>query len=104
MKHVLDFIVVGAQRSGTTSLFAYLRQHPEIVVPAGKEVPYFTHARHQVSWEEYMRRLVGSADPDMRWGTVTPQYMVGGLYRPAWDADRDWGDPRAVRVIRQEGL
>ena len=96
MKHVLDFIVVGAQRSGTTSLFAYLREHPEIVVPAGKEVPYFTHARHQVSWEEYMRSLFAGADPGKRWGTVTPQYMVGGLTGPVPDTIADPGNPRNV--------
>jgi hypothetical protein len=37
-----DFIVIGAQRSGTTSLFEYLIQHPQIVTPLYKEVRYFT--------------------------------------------------------------
>ena len=96
MKRVLDFIVVGAQRSGTTSLFAYLREHPEIAVPPGKEVPYFTHARHRVSWEEYMRSLFAGTDPGKRWGTVTPQYMVGGLTGPVPDTIADPGNPRNV--------
>src|SRR3984957_12508172 len=35
-----DFILIGAQKSGTSSMFAYLRQHPQIVRPIFKE-PYF---------------------------------------------------------------
>ncbi len=34
------FIVIGAQKSGTSSMFAYLRQHPRIIRPVYKE-PYF---------------------------------------------------------------
>lgn len=36
-----DFIIVGASRSGTSSLFYYLRQHPEIYMPGVKEVHFF---------------------------------------------------------------
>ena len=35
-----NFIVIGAQKSGTSSMFSYLRQHPQIVRPIFKE-PYF---------------------------------------------------------------
>src|ERR1700742_5139666 len=35
-----DFILIGAQKSGTSSMFAYLKQHPQIVRPIFKE-PYF---------------------------------------------------------------
>jgi hypothetical protein len=35
-----DFIVIGAQKSGTSSMFVYLMQHPQIVRPIFKE-PYF---------------------------------------------------------------
>ena len=39
----VDFAVVGAQKSGTTWLFECLDEHPEIYVPAGKELHYFCH-------------------------------------------------------------
>jgi len=35
-----DFMIVGAPKSGTTSLYYYLKQHPEIFMPEEKE-PYF---------------------------------------------------------------
>lgn len=36
-----NFVVIGAPKSGTTSLFYYLKQHPEIFLPTRKELHYF---------------------------------------------------------------
>ncbi len=36
-----DLIVIGAQKAGTTSLHAWLTQHPQILPPFEKEVHYF---------------------------------------------------------------
>jgi hypothetical protein len=36
-----DFIVIGAQRAGTTSFYAYLGQHPDVVPAIRKEVHFF---------------------------------------------------------------
>lgn len=36
-----DFIIIGAQRSGTTSLYHYLTQHPQLHSSFAKEVHYF---------------------------------------------------------------
>ena len=81
MKDALDFIVIGAQKAGTTSLFEYLRQHPELTLPAGKEAPFFSHERaYARGWDDYLRKAFSLADPDTKWGTATPQYMVGGLW------------------------
>jgi hypothetical protein len=35
------FIIIGAQKAGTTSLYKYLRQHPNIVPALKKEVKFF---------------------------------------------------------------
>ncbi len=35
------FLVAGAQKAGTTTLFHYLIQHPQIVAPRKKEIDYF---------------------------------------------------------------
>lgn len=46
-----DFLLIGAQRSGTTSLFAYLTSHPQISPPLQKEVHYFDfHFAKSVCW------------------------------------------------------
>ena len=41
MRVVPDFIIIGAQRAGTTSLYNYLIAHPSVVAPFMKEVHFF---------------------------------------------------------------
>lgn len=41
----VDFLIVGAQKSGTTALWAYLRLHPEICMAGRKEVHFFDNER-----------------------------------------------------------
>jgi hypothetical protein len=107
MKQVLDFIVIGAQKSGTTSLFEYLRRHPSLSLPAAKEVPYFSHdANYGRPWTEYLRKAFAFADPQTQWGTVTPQYMVGGIYdavRPPDDSPVE-SDVRTVPLRIRDRL
>lgn len=38
-----NFVVIGAPKSGTTSLFYYLHQHPDIYLPTKKELHYFSY-------------------------------------------------------------
>lgn len=38
-----DFIIIGAQKAGTTSLYSYLAQHPQVFPAAKKEVHYFDY-------------------------------------------------------------
>jgi hypothetical protein len=80
MKDKLNFIIIGAQKSGTTSLFEYLRRHPDITMPAKKEAPYFTEEpTYSRGWNAFMQKTFSSADETTQWGTASPQYMAGGL-------------------------
>ena len=36
-------LVIGAPKSGTTSLFHYLRQHTDVFLPVQKELHYFSY-------------------------------------------------------------
>ncbi len=65
-----NFLVLGAQKAGTTALYAYLRWHPGITGPSWKEVSFFD--RHWWRGERWYRgqfplrsrgRLVGEASP-----------------------------------------
>jgi hypothetical protein len=42
-----NFIVIGAPRAGTTSLYHYLRQHPQILMSRIKETNYFAYLASQ---------------------------------------------------------
>jgi hypothetical protein len=37
-----NFLVIGAQKAGTTALHGYLRQHPAVFMPGWKELHYFS--------------------------------------------------------------
>jgi Sulfotransferase domain len=85
-KQVLDFIVIGAQKCGTTTLFEYLVKHPQLCLPISKEAPFFNQeTKYGGDWDRYLQTEFLSADPGCMWGTVTPQYMYGtsGRGRPA---------------------
>ncbi|HJK95666.1 MAG TPA: sulfotransferase [Polyangiaceae bacterium LLY-WYZ-14_1] len=41
------FLILGAQKAGTTSLFRYLAQHPRVVEPIVKEVHFFDASFHK---------------------------------------------------------
>jgi hypothetical protein len=75
-----SLLILGAQRSGSTSLFNYLVQHPDVLPPLGKEIHYFDlHYQRGLNWYRgrfpYAHRLGG--------GTLTldasPYYLLHPL-------------------------
>ena len=46
-----ELLIIGAQKGGTTSLFNYLTEHPDVLPPFGKEIHYFDlHYVRGVTW------------------------------------------------------
>jgi hypothetical protein len=71
------FLVIGAAKSGTTSLAAHLRAHPDVYVPETKELFFFTSTNavddgHDLGW--YTAQFAGGADALAR-GEATPIYL-----------------------------
>lgn len=67
------FLVLGTQKGGTTSLHRLLAQHPQVFLPACKEVHYFSlHDEQPLSWyaEHY-----DAAQPGQLRGDITPYYL-----------------------------
>ena len=72
----LDFLIIGAQKCATTTLFEHLRSHPHIAMPLEKEVPFFTRDDCSLeSWQAFARDQFGDGREDKLWGKATPQYM-----------------------------
>ena len=86
-----DFLIIGAARSGTTSLFYYLRQHPDLFMPQPKEPGYFAfaglhdlhpHTRVGDIWRMHVTDLASYASLFARapqsalLGEATPEYML----------------------------
>jgi hypothetical protein len=77
-----DFLIIGAQKAGTTALYAYLRRHPAITGPSWKEVSYFD--RHYGRGEAWYRgnfpnrvrargKLFGEASPSYIFHPLGPE-------------------------------
>lgn len=103
-KELLDFIVIGGEKCGTTSLFEYLRRHPELCLPPGKGGGYFSNDdKYRQGWTEFLRKNLPDADPALQWGNVTPMYMFGGAARNTGHPSTNTGDrstPAAVTDVR----
>jgi hypothetical protein len=98
MKEAFDFLVIGAQKAGTTALAEYLRQHPELSIPPGKEAPFYSHdARWHGGWQAFARKAFAFAPEATLWGTATPHYMLGSLYEASATALSD--EPRPERIV-----
>ncbi|NMG58819.1 sulfotransferase [Geitlerinema sp. P-1104] len=68
-----DFLIIGAQKSGTTSALHYLSQHPQIQVAPQKEVHYFDLNYHQgLSW--YQQQFPNPT-PAILKGEASPYYI-----------------------------
>lgn len=67
------FLCLGAQRGGTTTLQLLLERHPQVFLPACKEVHYFSlHADRGPQW--YSDHFQAAA-PQALHGEVTPYYL-----------------------------
>ncbi len=76
----LDFIIIGAQKSATTSLFKYLQPHPKIFMPPDKEAPFFSsETLYAKGWNTFASDYFENAVEDQFWGTASPQYMGNPL-------------------------
>jgi hypothetical protein len=98
-KDRLDFAVVGAQKSGTTALYEYLRRHPAVSLPAGKEAPFFNRdAYYRRGLHVFIRDHFASASPEQAWGVISPQYMTS---RKITDRVADaLPDARIIAILR----
>lgn len=75
-----DFVVIGAMKAGTTSLFHYLRSHPQVYMPWRKEIDFFSNEgnwRKGLSW--YQDHFAG-APAGRRIGEASPNYSKRHLW------------------------
>jgi lipopolysaccharide transport system ATP-binding protein len=50
LRRAPDFLIIGAQKGGTTSLYSYLCEHPSVVAAERIEVHYFDLAYDRPWW------------------------------------------------------
>lgn len=68
-----DFLGLGVQKGGTTTLQRLLEQHPGAFLPTAKELHYFS--LHFAEGEAWYRDQFAAASPEQRCGEITPYYL-----------------------------
>jgi len=72
-----DFLVIGTMKSGTTSVHDILSKDPRIVLPLGKETPFFTDEdKMNLGLESFFSRYYPKKLEGKCIGKVSPQYMA----------------------------
>ena len=84
--NTLDFLIIGAQKCATTTLFEHLRAHPDVAMPLEKEVPFFNRPGCTADeLADFVGRHFDKTEGKLL-GKATPQYMC---------------DPAAAEVIHR---
>lgn len=88
-----DFLIIGAGKSGTTSLDSYLNQHPNIFISPVKEPDFFAYLKHKEedfdipesrhhfleavrTFEDYYQLFEGAAEGQLK-GETSNTYLYG---------------------------
>lgn len=73
-----NFLIVGAQKAGTTSVFKYLSQHPDIYSPFCKEPHYFSNAPfpNLAKNDEEYENLFQNASHEKAIGEASVSYLI----------------------------
>jgi len=73
-----DFVIIGTQRGGTTSLHAYLSAHPHVSTPTTKELHFVTD-RYERGLDWYLGQFPAGLPPSVITGEATPYALFHPL-------------------------
>lgn len=92
-----NFFIVGAQKSGTTSLFYYLKQHPDIYMCPRKEPAYFMPGKGIDDYDIYLKGFKGAGK-----SAVIGEASTGYLYdkHAVLEIHNKFPDARIVIILR----
>lgn len=114
MGRIPDFFIIGAAKAGTTSLYWYLKAHPQIFLPVKKEPRYYAYAGERpedfegpgaaqpinsiIKDKAVYMQLFEDATPDQVVGEASPAY----LYSPvtAQRIFQDNPDAKIIAILR----
>ena len=93
----IDFLIIGAQKAGTSTIDGLLRQHPNVQMATNKELHFFDNESNfqsgVVDYAKYESQFNWN-DPEKKFGESTPIYMY-------WDKaiKRIWEYNKNIKLI-----
>lgn len=97
----LNHIIIGAGRSGTTSLVAYLQQHPKINFSSIKEVSYFSVLDHYNRGENFLHSFFSEKENVIN--ATSDTYLLMDIDAPKRIYDYN-PDVKITVILREPGL
>ena len=76
-----DFIIIGAAKSGTTTLYEYLCRHPQIYLSTPKEPEFFARDDRYAMGINWYASLFSKAEPHQVCGEASTKYTRFPLFR-----------------------
>jgi hypothetical protein len=70
-----DFIGLGAQKAGTSWIYACLYEHPQICIPL-KEIHFFSRQRNWSNGYEWYEKIFEQCSQDTKTGEFSTSYLV----------------------------
>jgi hypothetical protein len=96
------FLIIGAQKSGTTALADTLGRHPDVFISEPREPEYFSRqARGEagaLSWEDYQELFAGAGE-----GQVSGEASTGTMLSPEVipEIDKRLPEVRLIAILRE---
>lgn len=98
----VSFIIVGAMKSGTTTLFDYLSQHPSVCFSSVKEPQYFSRAEKFSLGQEWYESLFTEAELDQSCAEASTCYSRWPTYDHVPERLFDYNpDLKLIYIVRQ---
>ena len=72
-----NFLIIGAMKAGTTSLYSYVRAHPQVFMPETKELDYFIDSLNWTKGQAWYERHFAGAGDALAVGEASPHYASG---------------------------
>ncbi|MCZ6678495.1 MAG: sulfotransferase [Candidatus Poribacteria bacterium] len=77
-----DFLIIGAQKAGTTWLWRMLQQHPQVDPPKEKEIHFFGSAENYRNGKDWYYSHFAGLDRSKITGEASPTYFYDNV--PYW--------------------
>lgn len=100
-----DFLVIGAQKAGTSWLWQMLEQHPDADLPARKEIHFFGGVENYRKGKEWYYNHFKEINPSKITGEASTSYFYDHIpywYNPSRSLEHDRSLPTIPELIMNE--
>ena len=80
-----NFLIIGAQKAGSTWLYRNLQQHPDIFLAAKKELEFFSKNVSDEDFAVYQKENFSAVKHEHAIGEATPSYFWCPGHHQEWD-------------------